>query len=129
MPSTSIFFGFLLILLGAGGYVYGMANGNASPTALIPAVFGVLLIIFGVLARSKENLRKHLMHGAVLVGLLGFLATVGSFLKIPALLAGTAERPAAVITQLTMAVICLAFVILCVKSFIDARRNRITELN
>jgi fluoride ion exporter CrcB/FEX len=129
MPSTSIFFGCLLILLGVGGYVYGTMNGNASLTALIPAIFGVLLIVFGALARSMENLRKHLMHGAVLVGLLGFLATVSSFFKIPALLAGTAERPAAVVSQLAMAIICLTFVILCVKSFIDARRNRITEAN
>ena len=124
MPSTSIVFGFLLVLLGAGGYVYGMMNGGASLTALIPAIFGVLLIIFGALARSMENLRKHLMHGAVLVGLLGFLATVSSFFKIPALLAGTAERPAAVVSQSVMAIICLVFVILCVKSFIDARRNK-----
>lgn len=123
MPSTSIFFGFLLILLGVFGYGYGMLNGNASPTALIPAIFGVLLIVFGALARSRENLRRHLMHAAVVVGLLGFLATVSSFFKIPALLAGTAERPAAVITQALMAVICLVFVILCVKSFIDARKQ------
>lgn len=129
MPSTSIVFGFLLILLGAGGYIYGSLNGNASLTALIPAVFGVLLVAFGALARSKENLRKHIMHAAVLVGLLGFLATASSFFKIPALLAGTAERPAAVVTQLIMSVICLVFVILCVKSFIDARRNPVTELN
>lgn len=129
MPSTAIFFGLLLILLGAGGYIYGTMNGNASLTALIPAIFGLLMMVFGALARSMENLRKHLMHGAVLVGLLGFLATVSSFLKIPALLAGTAERPAAVVTQLAMALICLAFVVLCVKSFVDARRNRITELN
>ncbi|MCY7347059.1 MAG: hypothetical protein LH614_12660 [Pyrinomonadaceae bacterium] len=123
MPSTSIFCGVLLILLGVFGYGYGMLNDNASPTALIPAVFGVLLIVFGALARSRENLRRHLMHAAVVVGLLGFLATVSSFFKIPALLAGTAERPAAVITQAVMAVICLVFVILCVKSFIDARRE------
>jgi hypothetical protein len=67
------------------------------------------------------------MHGAVVVGLLGFLATVTSFFKIPALLAGTAERPAAVVSQLAMSVICLVFVILCVNSFISARRNRIAE--
>lgn len=128
MPSTSIYFGILLILLGAGGYVYGMMNGGASLTALIPAIFGVLLIAFGAAARANENLRKHLMHGAVLVGLLGFLATVSSFFKVPALLDGTAERPAAVVSQLLMSVVCLVFVILCVKSFVDARRNRI-ELN
>ena len=123
MASTSIVFGFLLLMLAAVGYGYGLSNGNASLTALIPGAFGIFLIVFGAAARQREDLSKHLMHGAVLVGLLGFLATASSFLKIPALLAGTAERPAAVVTQLTMAVICLMFVVLCVKSFIDARRN------
>lgn len=125
MPSVSITCGILLILIGIIGYVYGMSGGGASPTALIPAVFGVLLAILGFLAKSKENLRKHIMHGAVLVGLLGFLGTASSFLKIPALLNGTAERPAAVVAQFATAVICLIFVILCVKSFIDARKNRV----
>ena len=40
---------------GCGGY-----DGNASLTALIPAIFGVLLIVFGALARSMENLRKQI---------------------------------------------------------------------
>ena len=124
MPNTSVWFGRILIILGLIGYGYGIYNGNASPTALIPAVFGVILMILGHLAQSKENLRKHLMHGAVIVGLLGFLATISSFLKLPALLAGTAERPAAVISQAIMALLCLVFVVLCVKSFIDARKNR-----
>jgi len=103
-----------------------LSNGQSSPTALIPAVFGLLLVIFGALAKSKENLRKHLMHAAVLVGMLGFLATASSVLKIPALLSGTAERPLAVVSQFAMALICFVFVILCVQSFIKARRERTT---
>ena len=127
MPSTSIIFGVLLILLGIIGYVYGSINGNASLTALIPAIFGLVLVGLGLLGQGRETLRKHVMHGAVVVGLLGFLATLTSFLKIPALLAGTAERPAAVVSQLIMSVICLVFVILCINSFIAARRNRVAE--
>jgi fluoride ion exporter CrcB/FEX len=123
MPTTSIVSGVLLILIGIIGYVFGSADGHASPTALIPAAFGLLLVIFGALAKSKENLRKHLMHAAVLIGFLGFLATASSILKIPSLLAGTAERPAAVAAQFAMALICFVFVILCVNSFIAARRN------
>jgi fluoride ion exporter CrcB/FEX len=125
MPSTTIICGVLLILIGIIGYVYGMMNGNASVTALIPAFLGLILAVLGFAAKAKENLRKHIMHGAVLVGLLGFLATVSSFFKIPALLNGTAERPAAVVAQLATSLVCLIFVILCVKSFVDARRNRV----
>jgi len=125
MPSISIICGVLLILIGIIGYGYGMTDGRASLTALIPALFGLILAVLGFAGKSNENLRKHLMHGAVVVGLLGFLATVGSFLKIPNLLAGTAERPAAVAAQAAMSLVCLIFVILCVKSFIDARRGRV----
>lgn len=123
MPSTSITFGSLLILIGLIGYIYGNMQGHASFTALIPSIFGILLVVFGFLAKSKENLRKHLMHAAVVIALLGFLGTVSSFLKLGALFAGTAERPAAVVAQFATAVVCLIFIILCVKSFIDARRN------
>lgn len=113
-----------MILIGIIGYGYGFANGNASLTALIPALFGVILVALGAAARAKEDLRKHLMHAALVIALLGFLATVSSFLKLPALLAGTAERPTAVAAQFATAVVCLAFLILGIRSFIDARRNR-----
>ena len=124
MPSTAIALGVLLILIGAAGYIYSMMNGNASVTALIPAFLGIVLAGLGFAAQAKENLRKHLMHAAVVVALLGLLGTMSSFLKIPALIGGTVERPAAVIAQFVTAVICLIFVILAVKSFADARKNR-----
>lgn len=129
MPSTAITFGLLLILLGLGafGYAYStLPPGEPTTrviTALIPAAFGIVLALLGFAAKSKENLRKHLMHVAVIVGLLGFLGTVSSVLKLPALFAGTAERPAAVAVQFITAILCLIFVALCVKSFIDARRS------
>ncbi len=113
-----------MILIGIIGYGYGFANGNASLTALIPALFGVILVALGAAARAKEDLRKHLMHGALVIALLGFLATVSSFLKLPTLIDGTAQRPAAVVAQFATAVVCLAFLILGIRSFIDARRNR-----
>ena len=119
MPSTSIACGVLLILVGIIGYVYGLTNNAASVTALIPAFFGIVLVILGFLARTKENLRKHLMHAAVLVALIGFLLTAGRLLSKIADL----TLSAAFISQLTMALICLVFVILCVQSFINARRG------
>src|SRR5258708_27140259 len=95
-----------------------------SPTALIPAAFGVLLAIFGVLARDDKR-RKMAMHVAVVVGLLGFLGTLSGLIKLPTLLSGgIVQRPAAVIAQSIMAVLMAIYVALCVKPFIDARRRR-----
>ncbi|HEY0048003.1 MAG TPA: hypothetical protein VGB68_01870 [Pyrinomonadaceae bacterium] len=122
MPSTAIACGILLILIGVIGYVYGMTtNENASPTALIPAAFGLLLAILGAAARAKENLRMHIMHAAVLVGLIGFMVPAARVLSN----LGGITLSAAVISQISMALVCLIFVILCVKSFIYARRSRV----
>ncbi len=121
MAPVTIVFGIVLIVLGAGSYV---GTGSAHPTSLIPAAFGGLLLLLGLIA-LKESLRKHAMHFAAMIGLLGFLGgAIMGVPKLPALLAGTAERPTAVIEQLALAVICLAFVALCVRSFIAARSAR-----
>lgn len=125
MPSTAIFSGILLILLGIIGYVFSLVDGANAPTALIPAAFGLVLVILGFAAKSKENLRMHLMHAAVLVGLVGFAIPAWRLLKQ----FNDIKISLAVFSQAAMSLICLMFVILCVKSFIDARRNRITELN
>ncbi len=122
MWSVTIGFGMVLILLGVGGYV---GTGRESVTALIPAFFGLALVVLGALAR-KEGLRKHVMHAAVLIGLVGFaVPAYRAGPKIPALFAGDeGVNVAAVSLQLAMAAICAVFVVLCVKSFIDARRSR-----
>src|SRR2546423_12088201 len=93
LANTTIGFGIVLILLGLGGY---FGTDRVSPTALIPAAFGLLLAIFGALARDEKR-RKMAMHIAVTVGLLGFLGTVSGLLQLPAVLSGgVVERPAGV---------------------------------
>lgn len=120
MPSTSIICGAILILIGIIGYVVGIADGRASFTALIPAVFGVILLLLGVFARSRENLRKHLMHAAAAVALIGFIMTAGRLL----MKAREFTVAPASVSQLATALVCLAFVILAVKSFASARIQR-----
>lgn len=120
MSSVSIGCGVLLILVGIVGYIYGLMNGNASVTALIPAFFGIVLAILGAVAGARENLRKHLMHVAVIICLLGFILPAGRLISR----IGDLTLSAAVISQIAMALVCLVFVILCVKSFADARRSR-----
>ena len=118
VPALALGIGSLLVLTGLGGFAaYG------TPTALIPLGFGVLLGLCGLLAR-KESLRRHAMHAAAAVALLGFLPSVPGLLGIPDLLAGQAARPAAVVLRSVMAVLCLAFLVAAVRSFVAARRSR-----
>ena len=118
VSSLALLFGGLLVLTGVGGYA-----AYQTPTALIPVVFGVLLGICGLVAR-KENLRRHAMHAAALVALIGFLPSASGLLGIPDLLAGQAARPAAVVLRSVMALLCLGFLVVAVRSFIAARRAR-----
>ncbi len=121
MPFVTIGFGVLLTLIGVGGYVM---SGMVSWTALIPAFLGVPLVALGGLA-TKESLLKHAMHGAAMVGLLGLLGTASGAVKFVRMMGGAVvERPEAVKVQALVAVICAVFIVLCVNSFIQARKAR-----
>jgi hypothetical protein len=117
VPTTTRYFGLILIVLGVASYVY---TGRTSVTALIPAFFGIVLVLCALVARN-ESARKHAMHAAVAVGLLGALAALGR--GVPAALGGDAARPA-VMSQLAMGVLLLIYVALGVQSFIAARKAR-----
>jgi predicted MFS family arabinose efflux permease len=118
MPSTTRLFGLILIVLGVASY---QLTGRTSLTAMIPAFFGVVLLVCAFVARSSEAARKHAMHAAVAVGLLGALAALAR--GVPAALGGDAARPA-VMSQLAMGVLLLIYVALGVQSFIAARKAR-----
>lgn len=117
MPFVTRVVGFLLILLGVVGYI---GTGGASITALIPAMIGALFLILALAARSAEA-RKHVMHAAVALALIAVLGMVPRILA--AVNAGETQRPA-VLAQIVMAAILTVYVLLGVKSFIDARRAR-----
>ena len=120
MVNNTLAFAFAYLLLGIAGFVL---TGSTHKTALIPCIFGLLFLVFGLLAR-KDNLRKHVMHAAVLIALLAFLGTARSLPHLPELFNDTAEKPAAIITQALNASLSLAFIFLAVRSFIQARRAR-----
>jgi hypothetical protein len=120
MTSTTRIFGLILIVLGVASY---LLTGRTSVTALIPAIFGAVLLVLALVARS-ESARKHAMHAAVAIGLIGAIASLGR--AVPAVMRGDATRPA-VITQIVMAVLLLIYVGLGVQSFVAARRARLTK--
>ena len=115
----------LLIVVGAVGYLNGTPgdDGKVSPTALIPAFFGGLIGVCGVLALNPKY-RKHAMHLAAMVGLLG---AIGGFMPLIRQYNKTGSfdptKPSAVAGGL-MILICAVFVGLCVNSFIRARKAR-----
>jgi len=118
MPSTTRKFGLLLIVLGVASWV---TTGRTSVTALIPAIFGAIMVVCALVARN-EPMRKHAMHAAVAVALIGALASLAR--AIPAVMDGGVSRPA-VISQIAMSVILLVYVYLGVQSFIAARKARL----
>jgi hypothetical protein len=121
MANRTIGFGGALILLGVAGYA---ATGAHSPTALIPAAVGLVLVVLGLLAR-RPRARMHAMHGAALVALVGFAGSVRGLGQALKMIEGEGvKRPAAAIAQSIMAILCLAFVALTIRSFVAARLAR-----
>lgn len=119
MAKITIGLGLVLIVLGLGSY---LGTGRASVTALIPAFFGLPLLLLGLVA-LKERMRTIAMIIAVVIGLLGFAGTVSGLMKLPVLLAGgELDRPAAVAVQAAMAIVCFVFVLLSVWFFINTFR-------
>ena len=117
MPGTTRLVGLILIVLGVASYTM---TGRTSLTAMIPAFFGAVLVVCALVAR-REAARKHAMHAAVAVGMIGLLGALAR--ALPAAMSGDASRPA-VIAQLIMGAVLLIYVALGVRSFVEARKAR-----
>ncbi len=140
MAKVTLVFAVLLVALGLIGYV---GTGSQHVTALIPTWFGVALALFGLLAMSpSESRRKLFMHINVTIGLLGFLGGASEIVRSvlstkravadvqAAGVAGAAfpvssspNFAIALASKLTMTGLLLVYVIMCVRSFIAARRT------
>jgi hypothetical protein len=126
MSRITIAFGVLLVVLGLVAY-FGSASADPSLTALIPSVFGVLLCVCGA-AALRPDWRKHAMHAAAAIAVLGALAASGrAGPSLAKLVQGGDVNTSALVSVLIMAATCWLLVALCVKSFVDARRRRARE--
>jgi len=135
MAPIAILFGLLMSLLGGGLYAASVSRGLSGPdaattnvyikglTALIPAAFGIVLIILGLIARNgSDKVRMHTMHGAALIGLLGVGLPMWRLIKA---LTGDADVDSLpVIGNLIMVALSAVFLLLCIRSFISARIER-----
>ncbi len=126
MQRLTVLVGIILVAIGAAGY-FGAASAKGSPLAI--AGVGSVLIVCGW-AAANERARMHAMHGAVLAGLIGMIVGMVGVLKSdPAMgletvaaSAGANRWPASV-----TALVCGVYVVLCVRSFVMARRARATQ--
>lgn len=121
MSQLSQLVGVILMVLGVASY---LLSGMASPTALIPAAFGLVLSMLGYYGRH-ESTRKTAMHAAMVVAIVGLIGSASGLMALPALLTGgEVARPTAVIAQSVMAVVLLWYLVRGVQSFVAARASR-----
>jgi hypothetical protein len=123
LAKVTLVFAVLLIALGLVGY---FGTGAQHMTALIPTWFGLALGVGGLLAISpSESRRKLFMHINVTLGLIGFIGGAIEAIRgyVHAKSAGLQPDEIALASKLTMTGLLLIYVILCVRSFIAARRS------
>lgn len=117
----TILVGALLIVVGLAGY---FLTDRVSPTALIPAAFGIALMMLGAYGQ-QEGRRRTAMHLAMGVALVGIIGTFGGLLEVARGLSadtGTPLGPAA-IAKAIMAGTLIVYLILGIQTFISARRR------
>jgi hypothetical protein len=140
VPNVTILFAILLIVLGVGAYTWhqqhhapasepttapavsepteGLQPRRSGTTALIPAYVGGVLLLLGVVGLSP-SLRKHAMHLAAVIALLGTLAPLA-----PLIIRASEMSALAFSVNVAMLALCGVLTVLYVRSFILARKAR-----
>ncbi|MDB9955591.1 hypothetical protein OAD12_02455 [Pelagibacterales bacterium] len=117
MEKISLIYGLFLILWGAGVSYLSASN---SITSYIPSMFGLPVLLFAILALLFPNKKKLLMHIVVTFGLIIFLGGLDFFRS----LGNPFENFWADSSKLMMLITGFIFTLLCIKSFIFARKNK-----
>ena len=119
MEKISMIYGIFLIIWGIGVTIL---SDSQSITSLIPAIFGLPIIISSFFAKKFPNKKKLLMHIVVLIGLIIFL---GGLDLIRGLIQGSIFTNIwANSSKFMMMISGLVFTVLCIKSFIFNRKNK-----
>ena len=120
MEKIAMIYGIFLIVWGIGVTIL---SDSQSITSLIPAIFGLPIIILSFFAKKFPDRKKLLMHIVVLIGLIIFL---GGLDLIRGLIQGNIfVNLWASSSKFMMIISGLVFTILCIKSFIFNRKNKL----
>ena len=117
MEKISLIYGLFLILWGAGVSYLSASN---SITSYIPSMFGLPILLFAILTLLFPNKKKMLMHIVVTFGLIVFLGGLDFFRS----LGNPFENFWADSSKLMMLITGFIFTLLCIKSFVFARKNK-----
>lgn len=123
MARYALIFGILLIALGLVAYQLAEAS---SKTALIPSYVGAVFVVLAAIAKIGPGVNKHVMHVAALLGLLGTVGGLG--MGVPNIIkyfGGNKDVWLKALTQGGMGILCAIFLVLCIRSFIAARKARL----
>ena len=122
MPKITLFTGLLLIATGVGGFAAAGFETKAL-TALIPAAFGLLIALCGIFA-YRESIRIRALHTASTTGLLAFLLPAGRLGMLVAKGEFTWKLGTCMLAAASL--IALGYFVICLSSFLKARRARLT---
>ena len=117
MENISLIYGVFLILWCIGISYLSASN---SITSYIPSMFGLPILLFAILTLLIPSKKKLLMHIVVTFGLIIFLGGLDFFRS----LGNPFENVWADSSKLMMMITGFLFTLLCVKSFIFARKNK-----
>ena len=121
MEKRTIFIGASLVLLGLAFFA---STGFNKYTALIPLPLGLIFMLLGWWAMS-ESWRKLVMHIASFLGFIGALPLFMGLPKLIKLLQGIEiQRPLAAMEMSAMGLLCAVYFALCVKYFIERRKEK-----
>ena len=120
MENIAMIYGIFLIVWGIGVTIL---SDSQSITSLIPAILGLPIIILSFFAKKFPDRKKLLMHIVVLIGLIIFL---GGLDLIRGFIQGNIfVNLWASSSKFMMIISGLVFTILCIKSFIFNRKNKL----
>ena len=120
IETISFYYGIFLIFW---GFIITMLTKSDSITSLIPSILGVPIFILSYLSIKLTERKKLFMHIVVIFGLITFIGGLDFLRSIISL--NFFINFWADISKLMMMLTGLFFLILCVQSFIYARKNKI----
>ena len=118
-PTLGVVLGAVLILVGVAGYAL---SDFASVTALIPAIFGFVMIGLGLVGRRDDQRVRLAVYGIGGLALLGVLGSLRGIPDIVGLATGSADASTlAAVTQGTMILVGLVLLGAAVRDLATGR--------